>query len=160
MKNSSLCPCGSNKNFGECCEPLIKGLRNADSAEELMCSRYTAYTLQNIDYILATTHKSKTAEMNVEEIKEWSRSTEWNKLEIVSLPKPNQVEFIAYYRDGTELKRHHELATFKKDGEKWFFLDAEFPKPTTYVNRETKVGRNDPCPCGSKKKYKKCCGKK
>ncbi|MCA9066876.1 MAG: SEC-C domain-containing protein, partial [Planctomycetaceae bacterium] len=27
------------------------------------------------------------------------------------------------------------------------------------VNDEPKVGRNDPCPCGSGKKYKKCCGK-
>lgn len=30
------------------------------------------------------------------------------------------------------------------------------PKP---IRKETKVGRNDPCPCGSGKKYKKCCGK-
>lgn len=29
----------------------------------------------------------------------------------------------------------------------------------TIVNKEKKVGRNDPCPCGSGKKYKKCCGK-
>ena len=30
----------------------------------------------------------------------------------------------------------------------------------TYVRTERTVGRNDPCPCGSGKKYKKCCGKK
>ncbi|WLD11388.1 DUF1186 domain-containing protein [Planctellipticum variicoloris] len=30
--------------------------------------------------------------------------------------------------------------------------------PTTIVNDEPRVGRNDPCPCGSGKKYKKCCG--
>jgi preprotein translocase subunit SecA len=29
----------------------------------------------------------------------------------------------------------------------------------TYKREEPKVGRNDPCPCGSGKKYKKCCGK-
>ena len=29
--------------------------------------------------------------------------------------------------------------------------------PETYVRPEPKVGRNDPCPCGSGKKYKKCC---
>jgi preprotein translocase subunit SecA len=32
------------------------------------------------------------------------------------------------------------------------------PKGTPIVN-EPKIGRNDPCPCGSGKKYKKCCGK-
>ena len=30
---------------------------------------------------------------------------------------------------------------------------------TTMVNKEKKVGRNDPCPCGSGKKYKNCCGR-
>ena len=29
---------------------------------------------------------------------------------------------------------------------------------TTIVNKERKIGRNEPCPCGSGKKYKKCCG--
>ncbi|MCL6559318.1 MAG: SEC-C domain-containing protein, partial [Firmicutes bacterium] len=28
------------------------------------------------------------------------------------------------------------------------------------VRKESKIGRNDPCPCGSGKKYKKCCGNK
>ena len=32
-------------------------------------------------------------------------------------------------------------------------------KPAPIVNNEPKVGRNDPCPCGSGKKYKNCCGK-
>ena len=30
-------------------------------------------------------------------------------------------------------------------------------KPKTVVHRADKVGRNDPCPCGSGKKFKKCC---
>ena len=36
-------------------------------------------------------------------------------------------------------------------------LEKEFKRSKTVVN-EVKVGRNDPCPCGSGKKYKKCCG--
>jgi SWIM/SEC-C metal-binding protein len=35
-------------------------------------------------------------------------------------------------------------------------LLLNWPKPT---EAEKKVGRNEPCPCGSGKKYKKCCGK-
>ncbi len=155
----TLCPCGSDKSYAECCEPVINGEKSADSAETLMRSRYTAYTTQNIDYILATTHVSKTSELNVDEVKEWSRTTNWQKLEIIETPKPDQVEFVAYYRDGAEMKKHHELATFKLEDGKWYFFDAEFPKPGTVVNSEKKVGRNDPCPCGSGKKYKKCCGK-
>ena len=35
---------------------------------------------------------------------------------------------------------------------------SDQPSNTT-VRKKKKVGRNDPCPCGSGKKYKKCCGK-
>lgn len=38
-------------------------------------------------------------------------------------------------------------------------LDWMKPEIPTYVREQPKVGRNDPCPCGSGKKYKKCCGK-
>ena len=39
----ALCPCGSEKIYTECCEPLIKGDRVAETAEALMRSRYTAH---------------------------------------------------------------------------------------------------------------------
>lgn len=39
-----------------------------------------------------------------------------------------------------------------------YYDDYEIQEP--YVREEPKIGRNDPCPCGSGKKYKKCCGKK
>jgi preprotein translocase subunit SecA len=35
---------------------------------------------------------------------------------------------------------------------------SQQPMATTVSRTEEKVGRNDPCPCGSGKKYKKCCG--
>ena len=50
------CPCGSEKEYAECCQPLIKGERSADTAEALMRSRYTAYALQDIDYLESTLH--------------------------------------------------------------------------------------------------------
>lgn len=33
------------------------------------------------------------------------------------------------------------------------------PQNQTVINNEPRIGRNDPCPCGSGKKYKNCCGK-
>lgn len=38
------------------------------------------------------------------------------------------------------------------------FIDRIAPKPTTIV-KKVKAGPNEPCPCGSGKKYKKCCGR-
>ena len=58
-----------------------------------------------------------------------------------------------------EAVEHHEHAYFKKlDGE-WKFIDGEIESGVPYVREEPKIGRNDPCPCGSGKKYKKCCGR-
>jgi SEC-C motif-containing protein len=46
----------------------------------------------------------------------------------------------------------------KEDG-RWLFKEAEVPEHETVRREAPKVGRNDPCPCGSGKKYKKCCEK-
>ena len=156
----ATCPCGSGKEFKDCCEPLITGVKPATSAEALMRSRYTAYATENVDYILSTTHASKTAEVKREEVSQWSKNTEWKRLEILSTPSDDKVEFVAYFRENGDMKQHHELASFKQEAGKWYFYDAEFPKPETVINAEKKVGRNEPCPCGSGKKFKKCCGKK
>ncbi|GGP24285.1 UPF0149 family protein [Silvimonas amylolytica] len=40
----------------------------------------------------------------------------------------------------------------------YYWLEQRFGKVETVKNEEPKVGRNDPCPCGSGKKYKKCHG--
>jgi len=54
----------------------------------------------------------------------------------------------------------------EKAVEKWMqenahlFQGGDVPKVETYKREKPKVGRNDPCPCGSGKKYKKCCGSK
>uniref|UniRef100_UPI003563DCE8 YchJ family protein n=1 Tax=Desulfosarcina sp. TaxID=2027861 RepID=UPI003563DCE8 len=58
----ALCPCGSGKDYEDCCGPLIKGDRVADTAEDLMRSRYTAHAKKNFDYIFETTHPSNRQE--------------------------------------------------------------------------------------------------
>ncbi len=154
------CPCCSGKDYDVCCGELINGTRVAATAEEMMRSRYTAYANKNIDYIFTTTHIDKISELDRADVEDWANTTIWEKLTIVSADDSRgEVEFIANYRDGEGLKQHHELALFKQNEGRWFFYDSQFPKPKTLVNEE-KVGRNDPCTCGSGKKYKKCCGKK
>nr|MDJ0811505.1 SEC-C metal-binding domain-containing protein [Desulfobacterales bacterium] len=61
------------------------------------------------------------------------------------------------YIEKGQTHNHHEIAQFRREDGDWCFYDGEAPKPQT-VKRETpKVGRNAPCPCGSGRKYKKCC---
>ncbi len=68
------------------------------------------------------------------------------------------VEFIASYTMDKLKDQHRERAKFKKKDGVWLYEDGDIV-PTTIVRSGPKVGRNDPCPCGSGKKYKHCCGK-
>lgn len=157
-----LCPCTSQEEFSQCCEPIINGAP-AETAEQLMRARYTAYTQVNIDFI-EKTHDPKTRKKtDMESNREWAEQTTWTNLEILSTKdggKDDQkgiVEFRAQYSNGENSGSHHEISEFtKKDGQ-WFFTDGKSPQSHQIINTEPKVGRNDPCPCGSGKKFKKCC---
>lgn len=172
------CPCGSNKTFEECCGPYISGEAFPPTAEALMRSRYTAYTRADINYIRKTTLLKSNEDFDFAGTEKWARESTWNGLKILNVEqggetdKEGVVEFVATYtRDGESID-HHETSQFKKnDKGRWIFKEGDshthpggtghhhHPKIET-VRRETpKVGRNDPCPCGSGKKFKKCCGK-
>jgi SEC-C motif-containing protein len=109
-----------------------------------MRSRYSAYVLKNSDYLRATWHPStRPAGLDISD-----DETPWQRLLIVSTGE-EFVEFAAFYQGG----QLHERSRFAREGGRWFYLDGELLPPL-----EDKVGRNAPCPCGSGKKYKRCCG--
>lgn len=159
----SLCPCGSGKEFSDCCEPFIKGESLPDTAEQLMRSRYTAYATVNVEYLHSTLHPDHQDDHDVNAARKWAAESDWVGLEIISTSEGGKedsegiVEFKATYREKGNVRNLHEISRFQKVGNSWTYVDGEMPKPET-VRNEQKVGRNDPCPCGSGKKYKKCCG--
>jgi len=158
------CNCGSEKSYEDCCGPLISGERSANTAEELLRSRYTAYARREVGYIKNTIHPEETDKQDETAIREWAEATEWTRLEILEITdggpddKEGQIEFVSYYNEKGKEKIHSELATFVKEEETWYYKDSEAPKVKQYVRPGPKIGRNEPCPCGSGKKYKKCCG--
>jgi SEC-C motif-containing protein len=157
------CPCGSGSTYENCCEPLIKGDIQAETAEQLMRSRYSAYAKVAVDYIFETTHPEHRQNFDQKGTKQWAEESVWEGLEIVATEKggandrEGTVEFIARYREKGLRKAHHELGVFKKDGGRWFFTDGSAVAAKPIISN--KIGRNDPCPCNSGQKYKKCCGK-
>jgi SEC-C motif-containing protein len=159
----SNCYCGSGAAYADCCAPVIKGVRPAETAEQLMRARYSAYVGAKMDFIFETTHPGQRQGYDHEGTKQWAESSEWLGLEIVGTANGEkaddggEVEFIARFREKGVLREHHENARFKKENGCWYFSEGSMvkPKPMT-VN---KPGRNDPCSCGSGVKYKKCCGK-
>ncbi len=159
------CPCGSDKSYEECCQPFIQGVKDAETAEELMRSRYSAFAKAEIDYLYKTVSPDQQKDFNFDETTDWAKNSEWKGLEIIETidggpdDDTGTVEFAARFKQGKQEIRHHELASFEKIDGKWIFMDGSTPKPKQVVRETPKIGRNEPCPCGSGKKYKKCCGK-
>lgn len=119
------CYCGSNIPFGECCSLYINGIQKAPSAVALMRSRYTAYVIQNADYLIATTHLSTRKLFSKEEILTWSQENKWLRLEVLASTETT-VTFKAYFLD-SEMKAqtHHENSTFKREGDVWYYVTGE-----------------------------------
>lgn len=126
MALQNLCYCGSQKIFSNCCEPYIKGIEKAPTAEALMRSRYTAYATQEADYIIATTHISTRKNHLKSDILEWAKLNNWLRLEILNASE-NSVEFKAYFLDDyLQANIHHEKSAFKFENGSWFYIDGKF----------------------------------
>ena len=158
MEKTELCPCKSGKTFGECCAPVIAHERKAATPEELMRARYTSYVTGDIEFLKTSATRKVQEEFDEQASRAWSRAAEWHGLEIIKA-EGDVVEFRALYSANGEFCNHHEVSQFTKEDGEWKFADGELVGEKPMVREEPKVGRNDPCPCGSGKKYKKCCGK-
>jgi SEC-C motif-containing protein len=158
-----LCPCGSAVSYDKCCRPVIQGESAAKTAEQLMRSRYSAYVKKELGYILTSLHPDHRAGYDENSTKTWAESAEWHGIKILKTTKggeqdnDGQVEFVVSFTEKGTKQEHHELSTFKKENGNWYFTTGKtMPRPVSRV--APKTGRNEPCPCGSGKKYKKCCG--
>ena len=161
MSTTEHCPCGNSKTYEKCCGLFIQGTQFPDTAEKLMRSRYSAYAKQNDKYLLETWHPSTRPKNNPSENED--ADTTWTNLEILRTEKGLKndtdgiVEFIAQCEIKGNTSHLHETSNFLYEDDRWYYVDAQAQQP---VRRETpKIGRNDPCSCGSNKKYKKCCGR-
>ncbi len=125
-QNSTLCPCGTAKNFSDCCARYIDAGLHAPTAEALMRSRYTAYTLLRENYLLATWHPSTRPSVLgiAEEV-----PTKWRGLEIKRHAQLDAehaiVEFVALYKVNGRAHRLREVSHFVREDGRWFYVDGE-----------------------------------
>lgn len=146
-----ICPCHSGKPYSSCCKLFIEGGQTPETPEQLMRSRYTAYTLSNVDYIANTMKGAAATGFNKEETKQWCQHIQWHPLKVINTKvdgSKGTVEFIARYSVKNNIDTIYEISEFHREDGKWYYVDGITPK----------INRNDPCPCQSQKKYKKCCG--
>jgi SEC-C motif-containing protein len=159
----SQCPCGSDKPLDQCCGPIIDGGKAANP-EAMMRSRYAAYVLKKLEHLEVSLAPESRKDFDPAATAKWANSVEWQGLTILSTSGAGadeefgRVEFIDKFRqDGTD-HAHHENSRFRRHDGSWLYVDGEMIRQPL-VRSGPKVGRNDPCPCGSGKKFKQCCGK-
>ena len=165
MSNTKECPCASKKPFSACCEPYLTGKAAAPTAEALMRARYSSYATGEIDFIEKSQAPEGRALFDRAASEKWAKESVWKGLTVVSTKdggpgdETGVVSFTAAYsQDGRDYE-HQEIAFFRKEGSNWFFIEGKPPKPEMMVKTGPDLGRNDPCHCGSGKKFKKCHGK-
>jgi len=161
-----LCPCGSKKQYKHCCLPIIKGEEKAKTAEQLMRSRYSAYAKHEIDHILKSYHPDKQKDFDRKATKRLATKSIWSGLEIKETidggvdDTTGLVEFIAHFKYKNTTQFMHERSNFQKIDDHWYYVDGTPVQIKQVVRSTCKIGRNDPCACGSGIKFKKCCGNK
>jgi SEC-C motif-containing protein len=157
------CPCGSGKPLENCCGPYIDGSTTAPTAEATMRSRYTAHVMGKFDYLAETLSQEQLADYDKAEAEQSFGDSTWLGLEIRNTEAGGEtdeagtVEFVARYRTGNQRAAHHELSFFTRADGRGVFSGCEM-NPTGPTVTVEKVGRNELCPCGSGKKFKKCHG--
>ncbi|WP_294535141.1 YchJ family protein [uncultured Rhodoblastus sp.] len=164
-----ICPCRATApeklEFAACCGPYLARAKLPTTAEALMRARYSAFAKGDVDYLHETLSLDQRSDFNRKATTEWARQSEWLGLEIVETEKgleedeTGTVTFVAHYtHDGKKLT-HKEKSLFARDSKsrRWQFA-GELTIKSEPVVLGPQPGRNDPCPCGSGKKYKKCCG--
>lgn len=154
------CPCQSGQSFEACCGPILAGAP-APTALALMRSRYTAYARGDVAHLARTLAPEHRAGFDIADVNAGMKATQWLGLEILDTQDGGEtdstgiVEFVARFQAQGQSRALHERSRFRRDEKDgWVYIDGE-----TAVQPVKKPGRNDPCPCGSGRKFKQCCGR-
>lgn len=121
------CPCHSKKPYQNCCQPF-HNKQASPSPVELMRSRYSAYAIKDIDYILDTTHPDHPDFPKKERIEKFCEKTQFDGLEILSSEEEDELAYVTFYarlsQDGQDLSFTEKSIFAKKDG-RWLYLKGE-----------------------------------
>lgn len=159
MTKTKKCPCNPAVLYKDCCEAVLTNPEKAVTAEMLMRSRYSAYVIGDTTYLLKTWHTStRPSTINLKS------NPDWCGLQIFRTEKGQRddvegiVEFEAIALSQGNILKLHEISRFVKENNRWLYLSGEIINMAPSIGHTTgKTGRNEPCPCGSGKKFKKCC---
>ncbi len=119
------CPCGSEQRYFDCCGRFLENGETPETAEILMRSRYSAYTLEREQYLLMTWHSStrpSSLELTRSPSQHWLGLTV--KRHLQSDTDNATVEFVARYKINGKAYRLHEISRFIRESKTWRYLDG------------------------------------
>ena len=124
------CPCGSGKPFAYCCEPIVQGQKFAPTAEALMRSRYSAFAMGAVDYLINTTAPEMRGPDDKEILEEQVKYTNWLGLNIISTSQGGRnddqgiVEFEARFETTEQTAVLYEKSHFRREDKQWLYVDG------------------------------------
>ncbi|MBM3208253.1 MAG: zinc chelation protein SecC [Chlamydiae bacterium] len=124
------CPCGSKKEYKNCCQKIIDGKVLPETAEQLMRSRYSAFTQQKIDYLKKTSSGRALENFSFKQTYDFAMQAMWHGLTIIKSiqteePNISYVEFIADFSIRNKKSKIHELSRFDKINGVWYYVDGK-----------------------------------
>ncbi|MEH6625795.1 MAG: YchJ family protein [Motiliproteus sp.] len=131
LATATPCPCGSSKDYNQCCEAAIEGTSPSATAEQLMRSRYTAFAIGMSDYLFNSTHPDYRQELTIDLLDQYIHETTWTGLEIIDTEQGAEkdqqgtVTFVASFNNADNKAELHEKSRFIRENEHWYYLDGD-----------------------------------
>jgi SEC-C motif-containing protein len=122
------CACGRENTYKNCCGAIHLGKKKALTSEDLMRSRYTAFTMSDGEYLMKSHHSKTRPIKEKKEIVNWSKSVIWVRLEVLNTVNgyendaEGNVEFKAFFLENGEMQVIHENSFFIKENENWVYV--------------------------------------
>ncbi|MBL0209807.1 MAG: hypothetical protein IPQ13_02670 [Holophagaceae bacterium] len=128
---SRPCPCTSKLTYDRCCQPFIEGKKAVETAAQLMRSRFSAYALAKVDYLMKTTSEAERAKLDRSELAQYCRTIRCVSLKIVSTEQggpgdeTGTVKFHASLQVQGKRQLHIELSRFTREAGAWVYVDGD-----------------------------------
>ena len=127
------CPCGSDIKYKKCCALFHKG-KLPETALELMKSRYSAYVVKDVKYIINTTDVNNpdfTPETQqwASDIEEFCNNSEFKSLKVLEFIDGDYIAYVKFYVNlyiQNQDQSFTEKSEFVKVDNKWLYKNATF----------------------------------
>lgn len=159
---AKLCPCGSNQPYIDCCQLVHADIKCASLPEQIIRARFAAMSMGNMDFFAESIVEEHRHLLDGDRVLKEIRRLEFHSVEIRKVERKGLLRRRATVYSRHARSKHGVIAThtertyLRRESRAWRVENIEINPPADAVS---KIGRNVSCPCGSGRKYKRCCGR-